>query len=95
VAVADVYDAMTHDRVYHPAIPEAQTLELMREERGKHFDPAVFDAFLEVISQFRKIRKEIDDAVVNQGAFDTGPASVQRPFAIETVARKAGHAVNN
>ena len=61
VAVADVYDAMTHDRVYRPAIPEAQTLEIMQEARGKHFDPSVFDAFLEVLSQFRKIREEIGE----------------------------------
>jgi putative two-component system response regulator len=61
VAVADVYDAMTHDRVYHRAIPEAQTLEVMREGRGKHFDPTVFDAFLGVLSQFQKIREEIGE----------------------------------
>ena len=61
VAVADVYDAMTHDRIYRPAIPEAQTLEVMRAGRGKHFAPAVFDAFLEVLSQFRKIHEEISD----------------------------------
>ena len=62
VAVADVYDAMTHDRVYRPAIPEAKTLEVMREGRGKHFDPAVLDVFMDVLSQFRKIRKEGDES---------------------------------
>ena len=61
VAVADAYDAMTHDRVYRPAIPETQTLEVMREGRGKHFAPAVFDAFMEGASEFRKIREEISE----------------------------------
>jgi putative two-component system response regulator len=61
VAVADVYDAMTHDRIYRPAIPETQALEVMRAGRGRHFDPVVFDALMEVLSQFRKIREEIGD----------------------------------
>jgi putative two-component system response regulator len=61
VAVASVYDAMTHNRVYRPAIPETQTLEVMREGRGKHFAPAVFDAFMEGVSEFRKIREEISE----------------------------------
>ena len=87
VAVADVYDAMTHDRVYRPAIPEAQTLELMREERGKHFDPAVFDAFMEVLSQFRKIREEMDNAIAHQDALDTGVAFMQKPIAFYRTSR--------
>jgi putative two-component system response regulator len=62
VAVVDVYDAMTHDRVYRPAIPEARTLEVMREGRGKHFAPSVFDAFLKILPQFRKIHEEVEDA---------------------------------
>jgi putative two-component system response regulator len=55
VAVADVYDTMVHNRVYRPAIPEAQTLDTMRANRGKHFDPAVLDTFLKVLSKLRKI----------------------------------------
>jgi len=35
----------------------------MRAGRGKHFDPAVFDAFLEVLSQFRKVREELGEPV--------------------------------
>jgi putative two-component system response regulator len=61
VAVADVYDAMTHDRIYRPAISEAQTLKVMRTGRGRHFAPAVFDAFMDILSQFQKIRQEINE----------------------------------
>jgi putative two-component system response regulator len=44
-AVADVFDAMTRDRPYRRAMSLADTLALMAEGRGSHFDPEVFDAF--------------------------------------------------
>jgi putative two-component system response regulator len=46
-AVADVFDALTSDRVYRPAFGCAVALEMMREESGKHFDPVVLGALLE------------------------------------------------
>jgi putative two-component system response regulator len=45
-AVMDVFDALTHDRVYRPAMTLAQALEIIRAGRGSHFDPKVVDAFL-------------------------------------------------
>jgi putative two-component system response regulator len=47
VAVADVFDAMTHDRPYKAAKPVAEALAEMRSLRETHFDPEVLDAFLE------------------------------------------------
>lgn len=48
VSVVDVYDALGSDRNYRKRFPEEQVLAMMREERGKHFDPFMLDAFLEV-----------------------------------------------
>jgi putative two-component system response regulator len=45
-AVADVYDALTRDRPYREAMPEAEATALMAEWRGAHFDPQVLDAFM-------------------------------------------------
>ena len=45
-AVGDVFDALTNDRVYRPAYSYAQAVEMMRADRGSHFDPDVLDAFL-------------------------------------------------
>ena len=45
-AVADVYDALTSDRVYRPAYPDDIALDLMLDGRGTQFDPDVLDAFL-------------------------------------------------
>jgi methanogenic corrinoid protein MtbC1 len=50
VAVADVFDALTSDRVYRLAFPVEQAIELMIEGRGRHFDPVLLDAFLEVLA---------------------------------------------
>jgi putative two-component system response regulator len=43
-AVADVFDALTHDRVYRPALPPERALEILREGRGTHLEPIVLDA---------------------------------------------------
>jgi diguanylate cyclase (GGDEF)-like protein len=48
-SVADVFDALTSDRVYRPALPLDDALELMRSGRGRQFDPLVLDAFLDAI----------------------------------------------
>jgi len=56
VAVADVYDALVHTRIYRPALPEEQALQIMRRARGRHFDPDIFDTFLEVLPELREIR---------------------------------------
>jgi putative two-component system response regulator len=49
-AAADVYDALTSDRPYRPALPQAAALELMASERGRHFDPTVLDALVAVLA---------------------------------------------
>jgi putative two-component system response regulator len=46
-AVADVFDALTHDRVYRAALPFDEALEIVHRGRGGQFDPEVLDAFIE------------------------------------------------
>ncbi|MBA2670868.1 MAG: response regulator [Gemmatimonadetes bacterium] len=46
VAVADVYDALAHDRPYRKALPREQVVEEIRAGSGSHFDPRVVTAFL-------------------------------------------------
>jgi putative two-component system response regulator len=45
-AVTDVFDALTSRRPYRGAFPNATAYEMMRRERGRHFDPEVLDAFV-------------------------------------------------
>jgi putative nucleotidyltransferase with HDIG domain len=48
-AVVDVFDALTHDRVYRKAMSVAEAVEYIKAEAGKHFDPIVVEAFLKEI----------------------------------------------
>lgn len=41
IAVADVFDAMTSDRVYRLALPHSEVLEYISSRSGSHFDPVV------------------------------------------------------
>jgi putative two-component system response regulator len=54
-AVADVYDALTSDRVYRAAWSVDKTIAWMIDERGRHFDPAVLDAFLASMDEVRSV----------------------------------------
>jgi diguanylate cyclase (GGDEF)-like protein/putative nucleotidyltransferase with HDIG domain len=49
LAVADVYDALTSARPYRKAWTHEQALEVIRRDTGRHFDPAISEAFLAVI----------------------------------------------
>ncbi len=59
VAIADVYDSITHDRVYRPALSQEEALKIMNSENGKHFDPRLLDCFLRSIPELLRIRSEI------------------------------------
>lgn len=49
VALADVFDALTNDRVYRKAMPLEEALTEIELQRGRHFDPEMVDAFLQII----------------------------------------------
>lgn len=46
VALADVFDALTNDRIYRKAMPLEDALAEIELQRGRHFDPEIADAFL-------------------------------------------------
>lgn len=48
VALADVYDALGSKRSYKEPMPEDQTLDIIQNGAGKHFDPEVVQAFLQI-----------------------------------------------
>ena len=55
MAVADVYDALISRRVYKEPMTHAQALDIIRQTAGRHFDPDVVAAFLEVHETFHAI----------------------------------------
>jgi putative two-component system response regulator len=51
VAVADFFDAVTHDRPYRPAWSIAEALKAVDAEMGRHFDPHVAQVLLQLFSE--------------------------------------------
>ena len=66
-AIADVFDALTSNRVYRKALPLVEAVEMLRSERGRHFDPALFDDFLD----------SFDDALQIMQLYQDVPAAPQ------------------
>jgi PAS domain S-box-containing protein len=50
-AVVDVWDALLSDRPYRSAWPPRKAYAFIRDQSGKHFDPNVVEAFLQIISE--------------------------------------------
>ncbi|MGB9710717.1 MAG: HD domain-containing phosphohydrolase [Thermodesulfovibrio sp.] len=61
VAVCDVFDAITSDRVYRPAFSIEQAIDIMKKGRESHFDPQLLDIFLNNFDEFLKIRETFKD----------------------------------
>jgi putative two-component system response regulator len=61
VALADAYDALTSKRVYKDAMSHELTAQIIVEDAGTHFDPAVVDAFLACADEFDRVRKLLRD----------------------------------
>jgi putative two-component system response regulator len=61
VALADVFDALTSDRPYKKAYDFNEAVKMIKEQSGKHFDPAVVRAFLARIENIRKIWQSTKD----------------------------------
>ncbi|MBJ7329577.1 MAG: HD domain-containing protein [Solirubrobacteraceae bacterium] len=51
LSVADAYEAMTADRCYRTALPDAAARAELQRCRGTQFDPEVIDAFLTVLDR--------------------------------------------
>ncbi len=58
-AICDVYDALIMDRPYRAALPEEEVLRIMTPEKGRSFDPRLFDIFMDVLPSFRRIGIEL------------------------------------
>lgn len=60
-AIADVFDALTSNKVYKKASPLPQAVEIMREGRGTHFDADLLDMFLDSIDEVVRIKERFAD----------------------------------
>jgi putative two-component system response regulator len=52
-AIVDVWDALCSERPYRAAMPEPEVLEYIKQNAGIHFDPALVDVFINLITNKR------------------------------------------
>lgn len=57
--ICDVYDALSHVRVYKPAWDEPRVARYFAEHRGTHFEPSMVDVLLDFLPTMNEIREEI------------------------------------
>jgi len=67
-AVADVFDALVNDRPYRSALSFTAAQDILREQRGKKFDPAIVDLFLTI--------SEGELSVINENFRERGIAPI-------------------
>ncbi|HWL64759.1 MAG TPA: HD domain-containing phosphohydrolase, partial [Actinomycetota bacterium] len=55
-AIGDVFDALTSNRVYRKAFTLGEAVEIMKKERGTHFEPFLLDLFFDSIQELVDIK---------------------------------------
>lgn len=61
MAVADVYDALVSRRIYKEGMPHEKAVQIIVEGKGRHFDPDMVDAFVEIQGEFLAIAQRYAD----------------------------------
>ncbi|MBB1073829.1 two-component system response regulator [Rhodoferax sp. 4810] len=61
MAIADVYDAVRSVRPYKRPFSHAESVGIINQGRGKHFDPDIVDAFLAIQDQLSEIATRLAD----------------------------------
>jgi len=58
-ALADTFDALTSKRPYKNPYPPEVTYDILKKERGEHFDPEILDIFIAHFDEFIDIRGKV------------------------------------
>lgn len=61
MTVVDVYDAVRSKRVYKPPISHREACQIIREGKGKHFDPSLIDVFVDLEPRFEEVWESLQD----------------------------------
>lgn len=63
-AVVDVFDALTSRRPYKAPLPLTETLAILREGSGSHFDPALVDLFTPIAMSLHARTAALSEAAI-------------------------------
>jgi HD-GYP domain-containing protein (c-di-GMP phosphodiesterase class II) len=66
----DVWDALLTDRPYRKAWPKEEALAHIKKQSGKHFDPLVVKAFLEIIEADLKLDQVQESKSASEDVLD-------------------------
>jgi putative two-component system response regulator len=58
LTIADVFDALTSKRPYKEAWKVDDALDLIKKEKGEHFDPKLVEAFMKIIPEIIEIKNQ-------------------------------------
>jgi HD-GYP domain-containing protein (c-di-GMP phosphodiesterase class II) len=59
MAIVDVFDAMTHKRIYKDALCAEEAMKYLKESKGTHFDPELVDLFADNLEQILTDTRDI------------------------------------
>lgn len=76
MAIADMYDALTSKRVYKDALSHEEAVRVMIKEAPASFDPQIFQTFLEICEEFRKVAHRLADCPETTPAARCAPSPV-------------------
>ena len=62
MAIIDVFDALVNERVYKKAFSLEESLQIIKDGIGQHFDPDIAHGFLEIIEDVLKINEKYTQA---------------------------------
>jgi putative two-component system response regulator len=62
-AIADVFDALTSDKIYKRAVPFTEAFAILSDNRGTHFDAEMLDIFLTEKSRVLGIKERFADTL--------------------------------
>ncbi len=70
MAIADVFDALSSDRVYKKAWPLEKVLDYMKRNAGTQFDPNLVSVFFETLDEILSIRQQYQNPTVKPKLID-------------------------
>jgi adenylate cyclase len=61
MAIADMYDALTSERVYKDLLAHEEAVKVMNENAAASFDPQIFNVFLDICEDFHQVARSLAD----------------------------------
>jgi putative nucleotidyltransferase with HDIG domain len=87
LSVVDCFDALTSDRPYRPKLSDAEALDILRDRRGRMYDPLIVDAFVSMHA-FTPVRPETFGSttqLITRIAHSSRPAVEQRSASLDEI----------